>query len=730
MNFLDDAGSTAATPGSPPDLTGSKSSKSSSFHSYHSDNNSILEDVGNFEDIGLDDDSRADADISDFAVKMTSSPYDVTYATDLRATATARRRAPMASTTGNQRQRELTAGKPKQAYPSLGGQVKGATDGLGLMPTTGSRRVLTSPSTGSLPIMKRHRSSSPNMPITARQAINAAGNLKARRSSWQANRERKTAVELEMECDEDDGDDVPDDCFLENVPISPRPPQERIPSRPVSAATSPERRPKEKEKVRSVGNGTSPRPAEQGELRSPRSPRSAGTDSELTRGTSMGQFPMSHDTFPKGRAKSWTAALSELSEEAKALTEALEAHAEDEEAKSSDPAYQKRMNSSVRAMEKPRVKSAFAELPPLRRTDIMIDPLPISKEKEAVLSRTRPSWLPPKDPAEEKRHLKEYQRMMAKAIKVDDRKEAEQQARSTCKDDTASSLLRIWEEHVLPNWDDTTRQKRTRELWWRGVAPRSRGAVWAKAIGNELGLSDSSYSAASRRAQALEKTIKSGSQLNTEELKKKTWLVKIEADVKETFLDLRIFQPDGPLHKALLDVLKAYAMYRSDVGYVHGTNTIAAILLLNLPTPSASFQALSNILNRPLPLSIHTNDAGGTSRIYTLLLTTLSHKSPRLYNLLTDPKFNLQPASYLQDLFQSMFTSVLSLDNATRLWDVLVFEGDAVLVRAGVAYLVQLEGRLLGAQNAGEICRVVRGGLDGGLGEEEWMRCLRSAGKS
>jgi hypothetical protein len=33
-------------------------------------------------------------------------------------------------------------------------------------------------------------------------------------------------------------------------------------------------------------------------------------------------------------------------------------------------------------------------LPPLQKSNIMIDPLPISKEKEKVLTRTRPSWLP------------------------------------------------------------------------------------------------------------------------------------------------------------------------------------------------------------------------------------------------------------------------------------------------------------------------------------------------
>ena len=575
MTFNHDAGSHTPMPGSPPDLTGSKSSKSSSFHSsYQSDDNSILSDSAHFEDIGLDDEARTEAEIGVFAVKTSSNPYDATYASDLRATANQRKRAPTSSTHGNRIQRELTA-KGRPAYPSLRGQVKSATmvDGLGLMPLHNGapipRRGFTSPSTHSLPMMKRNRSTSPNVPVSSRQDPSAAS-MRPRRGSWQSNRERKTAKELEKECDEDDGDDVPDECFLENIPISPRPPQERTPSLPPSTSTSPERLPKEK--VKPVGNGTSPVPAEQGQLRSPKH--------GVSRGTSMGQFPINHDAFPKARAKSWTAALSELSEEAKALTEALEAHAEDEE-KKQDPGQRRSFNSAARGPEKPRIRSAIAELPPLRRTNIMIDPLPISKEKEAVLSRTRPSWLPPKDPAEEKRHLKEYQRMMALSLEADRKREDEKKAKLTCRDETANSLLRIWEEHVLPNWDEVTRQKRTRELWWRGIAPRSRGAVWTKAIGNELGLSDSSYTAALRRAKALETTIARGSQLSTDEERKKCWLSAIESDVKCTYPELKIFQPEGPLYESLLDVLKAYAMYRSDVGYVHGTNVSIPINLLS-----------------------------------------------------------------------------------------------------------------------------------------------------
>ncbi len=69
------------------------------------------------------------------------------------------------------------------------------------------------------------------------------------------------------------------------------------------------------------------------------------------------------------------------------------------------------------------------------------------------------------------------------------------------------------------------------------------------------------------------------------------------------------------------------------------------------------------------------------------------------------------------------------MDNATRLWDVMVFEGDAVLVRAAVAYLTAIEGKLFGAESARQVYDIIRDGLDN-LGEEEWIKAVRDAGKS
>lgn len=109
--------------------------------------------------------------------------------------------------------------------------------------------------------------------------------------------------------------------------------------------------------------------------------------------------------------------MSELSHEARSLTEALENHVDQSE-KSHEEAIQSGSASARPSIEKKSRSKTSVELPPLRLNNVMIDPLPISKEKEKVLSRTRPSWLPPKNQKEEKKHLKEYQRMMELSLEA------------------------------------------------------------------------------------------------------------------------------------------------------------------------------------------------------------------------------------------------------------------------------------------------------------------------
>jgi hypothetical protein len=172
------------------------------------------------------------------------------------------------------------------------------------------------------------------------------------------------------------------------------------------------------------------------------------------------------------------------------------------------------------------------------------------------------------------------------------------------------------------------------------------------------------------------------------------------------------------------------------------SQTIAALLLLNLPTPTDAFVALANVLNRPLPLSFYAADAGAKNSAYNLVLHTLAQKSPALHEHLTRLPDH-DPDHYLEPVFAGLFTRHLALDEATRLWDVYVFEGDALLVRAGVALLMRHEMALLGVGTVDEVRGVLSGttgtAVEGGKGpkvvggqgeEERWMSAVREAGKA
>ncbi|KAI4267755.1 MAG: hypothetical protein LQ337_008203 [Flavoplaca oasis] len=588
---------TAQAPSSPPGLTASKSSQSSSSHEAYDG----LSDTTNFEDIGLDEEhAPSTRELYGFE----SAPKRPTP----RATATTMNgKTPDAAMTST---RELTIATQRPKYVTAQRPIK-PVSGLGIMQplaipgANGFKRGQRSPSSPSLAQqamsnLSRSRSPSPShpsprsaslqplqRPATLQGPLMASAVKKApiRRGSWQPS--RKSIKELEDEYNDED-EDLPDDASLWNVPLSPRPPTERSGNSPraspaPSTNTSPERRPAFNPSTGSLKDLRSPRLPPAGEANRESTKSSNGCSiaaikpiypPSLPAETNSNQSPLA-----KSRAKSWTVAMSELSDEAKSLTEALESHVDLSE-KSHEEAVQSGLVPTRSSMEKKTRAKSSVELPPLRVNNVMIDPLPISKEKEKVLSRTRPSWLPPKDQKEEKKHLKEYQRMMESSLEAERKKAARAAVLKCAEDDTKNTLLRIWEEHVLPNWDQAMREPRTRELWWRGIAPRSRGQVWQKAIGNDLTLSENTYNKALQRAR--DTNVRIAASRSDEPPKEKAWFDAIRRDAKVTFPELKVFQPGGPLHGGLVDVLMAYSMYRSDVGYSHGTH----VRLLSLYKPT------------------------------------------------------------------------------------------------------------------------------------------------
>lgn len=390
--------------------------------------------------------------------------------------------------------------------------------------------------------------------------------------------------------------------------------------------------------------------------------------------------------------------MGELSEEARIISESLEYHqAERSRNGSLDQEDSISPHSST-------TKLAKIQLPPVQKSNL--DFMPISKEKAAVLSRTRPSWLPPKDPREEQKHLKEYQRMMAASLEAEKKRQTKQQS-NELDDTTRESLGRIWSFYVDETTNLSELDSRVYSLCWRGIPPKVRGKVWQRGIGNQLGLTSKSYDKALERANQIQS--RPSDQLNERERQMSRWFKDIERDAETAFPELHMFQQKGPLWQDLVNVCKAYTCYRSDIGYVYGLQLVAALLLLQLATPADVFVVLANTLNRGLPLAFQGGDISSTTRTFNHAVSTLAIKFPRLHDYLfgsiEQGGLGFSPDQVFGPMLRTLFTNGLDVERLCRVWDLWVFEGDKILVHTAVALVGCLQTQLFAIEGDADLKR-------------------------
>ncbi|KAJ4340508.1 hypothetical protein N0V87_002493 [Didymella glomerata] len=708
----------------PPDLTNSKSSKSSSFHSETLSDYMGPSDLSHFEEINLDDVSGGPnvfpmAPGADHRVVYEARSISSSSLSSIRST-------PLAHPAQHSF-RDLTGRKPQ--YPGLKGPVNHHVRQQPQQLAPGKmRRGFTSPSAPSLQTMnlaaprRSSRSPSPSSAhTTAPRTLSRKSSrtldvlpspsVNARRQSWQ-DAKRKTVKEREAECDDED-DELPEDAVIWNIPISPRPAQERSPA-PSTSGSPPQPSPIGST-VSAGPSSTRTSPAPNSRLPQPPSPNSASRTE-------------SPPTLERQRTHTWQDTYGSLDPDAKKLTEALEEFQVEFERKQEIKRQQPGLARS-NSLSEPESKSKKPTLPPIRKSDPLIDPFQPSAEKQKYLSRTRPSWLPPKNPKEEKKHLKEYQRMLAR-IEEAERLEAQRaQDEALAREKASRVKADYWSNLLLPNWatEMTNPELRAshRKMWWNGIPPRLRGQVWSKAVGNDLEVTEGTFKIALEKAQ---KEIK---RLDTEALDGR--YAQILENTRSVFPELKMFaapstpaaNDEQPLHQDLINVCLAYATYRPDISHKeNGIHHIAALLLLNLPAPQ-TFITLSNLLNRPLPLSFLVHDPNAIHAAYSTTLHALSKKSPTLAKRLE--ALRVEPRDYLYHMFSSLFCGRLGVEHAARVMDVYAIESDKIPPRVAVAILLVLEGACMEGEKSGveQVLREKRVELD----VDEFMARVYEAGK-
>ncbi|KZV76941.1 RabGAP/TBC [Peniophora sp. CONT] len=305
---------------------------------------------------------------------------------------------------------------------------------------------------------------------------------------------------------------------------------------------------------------------------------------------------------------------------------------------------------------------------------------------EQVVSKTRPSFLPPKPKKEDVKHMHDWETMMRQSRAAEEKRRKAAQDRRLAREAKVEQSLHIWEREVVPNWAKVRETPRLRSLWWAGIPTKLRSTMWERAVGNALALSRDSYRICLSRAK---RAIAAGTFPTTT-------LSLIDEDVRSTLPSLHIFHPDnGPLYEDLKDMLCAWVVSRADegLGYARGIARLAGMIILNMPAPQG-FVMLRNLLERHCMRAFYglPNSKDDVDAYYRIFDTLLADGMPKIY--FNFKQHQISPAAYLPDWIIPLFLDHLPFEACARLWDVILLEGDSFVYRACLAMLAVLEPRL------------------------------------
>ncbi|MBW00832.1 Carabin, partial [Eschrichtius robustus] len=142
------------------------------------------------------------------------------------------------------------------------------------------------------------------------------------------------------------------------------------------------------------------------------------------------------------------------------------------------------------------------------------------------------------------------------------------------------------------------------------------------------------------------------------------WMETIGRDLHRQFpLHEMFVSPQGHGQQGLLQVLKAYTLYRPEQGYCQAQGPVAAVLLMYLPPEEA---------------------VRLDAEVFTALLRRLL---PRVHKHLQ--QVGVGPLLYLPEWFLCLFARSLPFPTVLRVWDAFLSEGVKVLFRVGLT-LVRL----------------------------------------
>ena len=303
-------------------------------------------------------------------------------------------------------------------------------------------------------------------------------------------------------------------------------------------------------------------------------------------------------------------------------------------------------------------------------------------------------------------------------------------------------LTAFWLNEVLPDWDRRYTQRLTKAQWRRGVPTDARGAVWQRAIGNDLQVTAAVYAQLVAQAAAVRHADEAAAAAATSEAQqqhhhdddespasrsreRRTSAEQsarlIEVDLPRTMPQLGAFKR-GTMRAELQEVLEAYSQYNERTHYAQGMSYVAAMLHLHLASPFDTFVALANLLDRDLfqaMFSASIKDMARHIKVFDALVQRLLPNLARHFAALS-----ITTDYYLLDWFMTIFSRALPYGSSARIWDCALLEGDQFLYQAAVG-LLKAHQKLLLKQDFEQCLHTLRA-LPRAANEEELLRTILS----
>ena len=278
--------------------------------------------------------------------------------------------------------------------------------------------------------------------------------------------------------------------------------------------------------------------------------------------------------------------------------------------------------------------------------------------------------------------------------------------------DPEAERFTLWTE-VLANWQlwYKKKQRRLQELLYDGVPGALRCMVWQRlARSQEESCQENTTRKNTDKAPGYAELI---AQTSPHEK-------QIRQDLSRTFPQHSKFKEKaGEGQEVLFNVMKAYSLYDTEVGYCQGSSFIVAVLLMHMPEEEA-FE-LFIILMRDFRLRgmFKPSMADMPLRLYQLE-QFIRASCPDLHTHFED--LGVTASMYASQWFLTAFSSTLHTAATFRVFDVLFLEGVPVLFKTALA-LVQTNHDLLHRHNFEGVMSVLgRAGMASRyVGEEDTL---------